>query len=190
MPHKVDVRCPSCGSCAVFEFAEVERIKLKKDVIFFQESPLFDYERFKDLDGHKWHGAIYYAGLHGSDLSAIRDLPDGYSPENWAHSKYLLRSHGLDIGSISCQKCYLLEKHELSWPKEAFFSVHYKGKQMWAFNRESARSLRDYIASGDRKLKNFNWQSFLLHIPSVFKQKKAREHLIKLLDRLLKGTVL
>lgn len=32
MPHKVDINCPSCGERAVFEFAEVVRIKLKKDV--------------------------------------------------------------------------------------------------------------------------------------------------------------
>ncbi len=32
MPHKVDINCPSCGELAVFEFAEVVRIKLKKDV--------------------------------------------------------------------------------------------------------------------------------------------------------------
>ncbi len=33
MPHKLDIRCPSCSSRAVFEFAEVVKINLKKEFI-------------------------------------------------------------------------------------------------------------------------------------------------------------
>lgn len=89
MPNEVDTRCPSCGSCAEFEFAEVVRIKLRKDINFFKESPFFDYGFFQNWEGQRWHGAIFYAGLHGGSVSVIRDLPDGYSPEDWKHSKYL-----------------------------------------------------------------------------------------------------
>ena len=42
MPHIVDVRCPECGGYAEFEFAEMVRIKLKKDVEFFKKSKLFE----------------------------------------------------------------------------------------------------------------------------------------------------
>lgn len=38
MPHKVDIKCPSCGSRALFEFAEIVKISLKKDVPFFENS--------------------------------------------------------------------------------------------------------------------------------------------------------
>ena len=186
MPHTLDVKCPSCGSWAVFEFAEVVRIELKKDIRHFQKSALFEYQIFKDSCGHKWHGAVFYAGLHGGDVSAIRDLPDGYDPEDWAHSKYLYCSHGWDTGSISCTKCQLLRKHELSWPLEAFFSVQYRGQQLWVFNRESGVELRDYIASSNRDVKDFKWRRFLLHVPSEFKQKKARGYVVKQLDKLLK----
>ncbi len=186
MPHRVDVRCPKCGLCALFEFAEVVKIDLKKDIEFFQNSSLFDYYKFSDTCGHRWHAALYYPGLHGG-VGAIGALPDGYKPEDWAHSKYMYRSHGLDIGSLYCQSCHLRTKHELSWPKEAFFSIQHKGKHLWAFNRESAVQLRDYIASNSRDVDNFKWQCFLLHIPSEFKQKKAREGVIKKLDRLIKG---
>ncbi|MDJ0828607.1 MAG: hypothetical protein QNI92_02080 [Desulfobacterales bacterium] len=187
MPHTVAVKCPSCGYCALFEFAEVVKIKLKKDIPHFQESDLFDYQIFNDSYGHKWHGAAFYAGLHGGDVSAIRDLPDGYTSEDWAHSKYLYRDHGWEMGSIRCSKCFLLRKHKLSWPREAFFSLHYKQQQLWAFDRESGVALRDYIASSSRDVKDFKWRNFLLHVPSDFKPKKAREYVVKQLDRLLKG---
>lgn len=186
MPHRVNVRCPKCGLCAVFEFAEVVRIELKKDVAFFQKSSLFDYRKLKDSCGHRWHAALYYPGLHGG-VDAIGALPDGYKPDDWSHSKYLYRSHGLDIGSIYCQGCHLRTKHELSWPEEAFFSIQYQNKHLWAFDRESAVQLKDFIASNNRNVESFKRQCFLLHIPSEFKQKRAREYIIKQLDRLIKG---
>jgi len=85
MPHKVDIKCPACAEHSVFEFAEVVKIALKKDVPFFEQSDLFEYYLFKDSCGHNWHGATYYANLHGGSTAAIRDLPEGYVPENWNH---------------------------------------------------------------------------------------------------------
>jgi len=48
MPHEVDIKCPSCDEHALFEFAEVVKISLKKDVPFFERSNLFEYCQFKD----------------------------------------------------------------------------------------------------------------------------------------------
>jgi hypothetical protein len=113
MPHVLDVRCPKCGSRAKFEFAEIVRIEKKLDISFFLNSKLFDYAIFKDYCGHNWHGAIFYLGLHGGNVKTISDMPEGYEPENWSHSKYLFRSHGLDLGSIRCSTCYYESKHNL-----------------------------------------------------------------------------
>ncbi|RFA26609.1 hypothetical protein CAI21_16765 [Alkalilimnicola ehrlichii] len=185
MPHFVDVRCPSCSARATFEFAEVVKIRLKNDVPFFQKSKLFDYQLFQDSCGHRWHGAIFYAGLHAGSVAAIRSLPEGYTPENWAHSRYLYRSHGLDIGSVNCSSCGLIQKHDLDWPSDAFFSIQYKGQELWAFNQESAKDLRDFIADIARDIDDYKWRHFLLHIPSIFKKRGAREHVVKHLNRLL-----
>ena len=46
MPHRVSVACLACGSEATFEFAELVRIKRKRDVPFFQKSKLFDHVFF------------------------------------------------------------------------------------------------------------------------------------------------
>jgi hypothetical protein len=184
MPHKVDVRCSNCRGLAIFEFAEVVKINLKKDVPFFQDSTLFEYHLLSDSCGHKWHGAFFFSGLHGS-VQSITKLPDGYSPENWNHSKYLTRSYGFDLGSVSCQTCCTNQMHALDWPNEAYYSIEYKNSQLWAFNRESANDLYSFIIGSERKVSDFTWRGFLLHIPTVFKTKKAREPVAKKLNKLL-----
>ena len=185
MPHKVDIKCPSCGEYAEFEFAEVVKISLKKDVPFFEESDLFDYHMFEDSCGHKWHGAIYYANLHGGTTTAIRNLPEGYTPEDWNHSKYLYRSHGTDLGAFTCSHCHTRKKYVLNWPNDAFYSISHKKEVLWAFNRESSVELRDYIESKERKTENFKWANFLLHIPTSFKKQNARDTIVKQINKLL-----
>jgi len=185
MPHKVDIKCPSCGNHAVFEFAEVVKISLKKDVPFFEENDLFEYQMFKDSCGHKWHGAIFFANLHGGSTEVIRNLPEGYKPEDWNHSKYLCRSHGTDIGAFTCSHCNTRKKYILNWPNDAFFLISYKGHVLWAFNQESCVDLRNYILSNERSTSKYKWAGFLLHIPTVFKKQNARDHVVKHLNKLL-----
>ena len=185
MPHKVEIKCPSCSEHAQFEFAEVVKISLKKDVPFFKKNDLFDYRVFKDSCGHKWHGAIYYTNLHGGSTTAIRDLPEGYKPENWNHSRYLMRNHGTDLGAISCSNCHVRRPYYLQWPNDAFYSIALKGEVLWAFNRESAVELRDYIASNERKTGKYKWARFLLHIPSIFKKQNVRDNVDKQINKIL-----
>ncbi|MDN7123448.1 hypothetical protein J6I90_00965 [Pseudidiomarina sp. 1APP75-32.1] len=185
MPHKVDIKCPDCGEHCVFEFGEVVKIKFKKDVPFFEQSDVFEYAVFTDSSGHKWHGAIYFANLHGGSIDAINSLPDGYSPKNWAHSKYLIRNHNLDLGAVSCSHCHTRKPYILRWPEDAYYSISYKGEALWAFNRESAVDLRDYIKSNERKTEKYKWAKFLMHIPTVFKKQNARSNIVKQLNKVL-----
>jgi hypothetical protein len=75
MPHVLEVRCPDCRSPAIFEFAEVVRIRRKGEIPLFQKHRLLEYGI---LDGRaaagRWHGAIFYAGLHARGTSALRGL--------------------------------------------------------------------------------------------------------------------
>ena len=188
MPHKVDTKCPRCTLCAEFEFAEVVRIGLKADVAFFEESALFEYRRFQDGCGHYWHGALYYAGLHGDPCAALGDLPSGYESGNWSHSKFLQRSHGLEIGSVRCMHCHFLGEHTLKWPDDAYYVVSYRQQVLWAFHRESASELNDYLLSKSRNISRYRWASFLLHLPTTFKTQKARGVVSRQLLKLLAGT--
>lgn len=185
MPHKVDIKCPSCGKYCVFEFAEVVRIELKQDVPFFEQSDVFEYSMFSDSCGHKWHGAIYFSNLHGGSTNAITNLPLGYTPQDWDHSKYLTRSKGTDLGAYTCSYCHSRKPYTLQWPHDAYFSINYKSEVLWAFNRESAIELRDYIASNERKIEKFKWAKFLLHVPTVFKKHNARDNIVKQINNML-----
>lgn len=188
MPHKLDIKCPVCGSHSVFEFAEVVKIELRKDVPFFKQSDIFEYSMFTDSCGHKWHGAVFFANLHGGSTDAITSLPAGYSPERWAHSKYLMTSHSFstgDLGAFCCSHCQTRKTYVLKWPEDAYYSISYKGNVLWAFDRESAVELRDYIASNERKTEMFKWAKFLLHVPTVFKKQNARDNIVKQINKVL-----
>lgn len=185
IPHRVAVGCPNCRSCAEFEFAEVFRIKLKSDVEFFQASDTFEYQQFQDSCGHFWHGALFFEGLHGSPGKAIHGLPPGYSPDDWSHSKYLVRSWGQGLGSVKCEQCGARGKHVLNWPNDAYYSISHRNQVLWAFHRESAIELQHYLLSSKRDVSQYRWASFLLHIPTIFKTHKARDSVAKQLQKLL-----
>ena len=188
MPHVVSVRCPSCAAHARFEFAEVARISRKSDVPFFQKSRLFDYQLFEGRwHGQAWHGAIFYAGLHGTGTRVLRNLPEGYAPSDWDHSRYLVRGHGTDRGALVCHACGLRRRHVLQWPAEAWFQIEYRRQVLWAFDRSSAIALLDHIRSADRrKRRQGPWSSMLLHVPGAFLEASARELIVKRLERVLR----
>ena len=184
LPHVLAVTCPGCGGCARFEFATIVAIRLKKDTPFFEASAHFDYQLCIGRGGHRWHGAIFYAGLHGG-TQCIDGLPEGYKASDWEHSKHLIRAEGLDEGALTCPACSRRNKHTLDWPEDAYFTLEYKGASLWAFHREAAQELRDFIASPDRHTRGYVWQAFLRKVPTTFKTKKARATVLKRLDRLL-----
>jgi len=187
IPDCVDIKCPECGKLTEFQHSAIVKIALKKDVLFFQESSLFDYELRTDSSGSRWHAAVYNPKLHGGTTNSIRSLPDGYYSEKWKN-KYSSSSYeGKRAGAYSCSYCNNSRKHNLDWPIDAFYSIEYKSQQLWAYNRESLVDLRDFIESDERTARNFKWRFFLMHIPTIFKKEKAREAVVKKLNKLLLG---
>ena len=185
MPHVLDVRCPKCQQPALFEFSEVVTIHRRDHIPYFEESSLFEYRMFDGGACGRWHGAIYYSLLHGPPETTISSLPPGYSPSDWKHSRYLCRRHGTGDGAVACNGCGLRSRHYLEWPNEALFQIDYRGQVLWAFHEESAQELRNYIASDDRNREGYRWELFLRHVPTTFLTAKARDAVVKRLDRLL-----
>ncbi|MDF4206360.1 MULTISPECIES: hypothetical protein [Pseudomonas] len=185
MPHQLALSCPQCAGQACFDFVVARPIERKADVPFFQAHPLLEYWKEQDNCGHYHHYALYFPGLHGDPMQSLGPLPDGYSPSHWQRSAYWYRDHGLDLGSVRCEHCHYAARHHLNWPGEAYFSVLYKGQMLWAFNRESALALHDYLGSAQRNPGGYPWRSFLRHIPGPFKSRKARQPLTRSLKRLL-----
>ena len=185
MPHRVDMTCPACRKRAEFEFAEVVSIKLKADRPYFEQNSLFETRKFEDLQGRPWYGACYFEGLHGDPRLAIHALPAGYAPGNWSHPSTPSRDHDSgDIGSVRCAHCGARGKHMLDWPADACYSIGYRGHALWAYNRDCAAALLAYLSSTDRKSYG-GWTVFLLHLPTVFKVRKARDTLARRWKKIL-----
>nr|WP_312972730.1 hypothetical protein [Pseudomonas sp.] len=187
MPYQLAIRCPRCSREASFEFAEARLIRRKLEVPLFQAHSAFEYQLRPSRDGHFQHMAVYFQGLHGDPRQALHDLPEGYQAADWSHSRYLRQQYGHTLGALVCDPCGLRSRHQLDWPGEAYYAVDYKNHLLWAYHRESALELRDYLLSIDRKLRDYRWAAMLLHVPGVFKTRKARAPLTQRLSRLLAG---
>ncbi|UTO18248.1 hypothetical protein NGC85_09800 [Acinetobacter sp. Z1] len=179
LPKKLEIKCPSCMGKAHFEFARIAKITLKKDIEYFQQHADFEYERFQDSCGGYWHAAFYYPNL-SIPIEQIQDLPKDYAATVW-HSLYSRQSRG----GIVCESCNYRQKHLLNWPNDAYYTVTYKEQVLWAFHREAALDLYHYLNKKLRDHKQYRHSFFLLHIPTIFKQKKARLHVTQQLKKLL-----
>jgi hypothetical protein len=80
-------------------------------------------------------------------------------------------------------------KRRLNWPDDGFYSIAYRGQVLWAYHRESALELQHYLLSTNREVSRYRWASFLLHVPTLFKTRKARVAVAKQLQRLLAPTI-
>lgn len=174
-PPVLAVTCPKCGGEARFEFA-VYRQVVSAHRPWFRRS-----NEFELLNVHGQGGAehpvmaVYYPGLRGRALHTIRDFPAGMSPQQFGHSPYdRLRING-SAGTLSCLSCDIRRKHRLTWPNDAWFQVVYRGRVLWAFDRDMAIRLVAYI---EGKLRPHP-DSQLLRVPSHFRTAKARVEVTK-----------
>ena len=97
IPHRVTVKCPKCQGPAEFDFAEVQRIHLRRDIPHFQAHKAFEYKQFSDSCGQVWHAAVFYPGLHGPMPTSLHNPPEGYPAEAWSHPRYWRGSPGLGM---------------------------------------------------------------------------------------------
>jgi len=161
------------------------RIRLNKDIPYFKASPHFEYIRYKNSEGQRSSHACYYHTLRSESFPQITDLPEGYSADDWANKEYHQPNRSLYLGAVICGRCGIRRKHSLKWPEEAYFQIAYRGKILWAFNRESTVELIQYIGSIDRDRSAYKYKPFLLKLPSEFLAASARDEIVKRLsDRL------
>jgi hypothetical protein len=183
MPHEVAIACPDCGKETVFEGAVWVGIP-RKHIPFFKKSRTLEYIHLPDHSHYK-HYAVYYPRLHGRGVKPIRDLLEGYSPEDWAPAKYWKEYKGRRPGTIYCAACGLLRKHNLDWPKDAFYQIAIRGRTLWAYNRAYAQELQEFIQSSDRKQERFKSMLALDVVPTRFLTAKVRDEAVKKLGALL-----
>jgi len=184
MPRVLAVTCPSCRAQARFEFCTMRQVA-KKDLGAFADTGRFDLIKTRERSGYRYL-AVFYPGLHGDLPGTLRDLPEGYASEDWAQPQYAYMNNGFEHGSVVCGACGARRKHALYWPHDAFFQIEHKGHTLWAFNRETAVDLLQFVQANNRDFRRFTYRHFLMKVPSVFLSKKVRPAVAKKLARLLK----
>lgn len=185
MAAVLDVVCPSCGAQARFQFALSAVIHGTAARDWFASQKGFEIHKVGDGAGQVQVQALYYPGLHGDRLTQIADWPDGHSAQAFNAPQGPYRTRGPNIGVVVCGTCDARRKHQLRWPGDAFFTVDHLGHTLWAFNRDHLQSMRDYLASEDRDRSKHAYPLALMKIPGVFLTAKARDALVKKLDKLL-----
>lgn len=191
MPHEVAVACPGCGKEALFEAARWVWLAQKKFIPFFQRSRQFVYASVRGTYGRA-HYAGYFPLMNGRKLPDAKGLPKGFTPEDWGPPKYYAEYDGHRSGAIFCPACGLLRKHNLDWPKDAFYQVIIRGRALWAYNRAHAIEVHKFIAAQDRRIargaswgRRYNFGLALDVIPKHFTAAKVRNEVTKKLGALL-----
>lgn len=161
-PEVCSIRCPKCQAEATF--------RVPFTLLHGYEDELKEAQRDPSIQIERWGG--WYVIVHFPRL-----FP-------WKRpASYYQRS---DIGFCICPSCGFQDKHELSWPDDAYFVCEVKGQLLWAWTRGHVQALKAFVASKDRKLGDYpGYGLYLHHIPKVFLLAKNREAVVRKLHKLL-----
>lgn len=176
----LEITCPNCQGHAHFFFAKFIKIRHKKDDVLFQTHPLFDHIIIKNSYGITERNAVYYPNLYG-----IKPLTDDDMPEHY-HCCDLYYHYNNKSGVCVCQNCGIRKKYELNWQKDAYYQTTIKNQVLWAFDKEHLLNIKKFIQSNHRNEKAYRNHHYLFHLPTIFKEHKNRDELVKKIDKLLK----
>ena len=182
-PEVVSIKCPNCGRHANFR-SSLLRTADHVDRPYFEKSKNFEAEYVKTRVG-QWKYNIWYDPGLGKPLEQINDLPPSF------RKQYPHCSKPEERGTVFCSSCGLRRTHRLNWPDGAYFQIEHKGKILWAYNREMANKILEFLKSPNRKKHSFyrkgpvgSW-SWLRNLPTVFQTKKVTPQVVKKLEKLL-----
>ena len=71
------------------------------------------------------------------------------------------------------------KKHKLTWPDDAFWQWEIKGELLWAWNRQHAQVIFEYI---NESIKPPRYSYYLRYVPSHFLSSKVRELVVKKME--------
>jgi hypothetical protein len=162
-PREVEIVCPRCSSMALLDLA------------------VFDYEHWSgnkpdlssDPHRHFWNNVIvterYPAIVRWS-------APSGNQRPR------------RDMGVVRCSSCALIDRHDLSWPEDAYWKWDVADSTLWAWTRAHATAIRSYVAQALREASTFpEWEQSLRHLPKQFLAAKARDEVVRKIDRSLRA---
>ena len=113
--------------------------------------------------------------------------PAGSSSQHLLHGS----SHGqgyvpLTRGVVECQTCQAPFVHLLNWPQDAWWQWSVRGRLLWAWDRDHARRIVEYVRATDRPRRGVYGD--IANLPAYFLAAKQRDTVIKLIERTLHAT--
>lgn len=90
-------------------------------------------------------------------------------------------------GRISCLSCGLVQDSEITWPNDAYFKVDVRGHILWAWSKNHAVEIRDYLNSKIRINRGPAYFASLCKIPTHFKRRGNRHAAVCGLGKLIRN---
>ncbi|MFT5358568.1 MAG: hypothetical protein ACI9KE_005807 [Polyangiales bacterium] len=174
-PEIATIRCPRCANAT--EFRRAVSLTNGKSWAWWQPrlwpcAAATDWtakERWAPGDPQPgWRGWIVIE--HDPSLYRWKQPTHGYTAN--------------DDGVVSCIICVGRRKHVLDWPSDAYYRFDLPQGSLWAWSREGAEALIEFIASTKRDCGAHGpHYLFLRHIPSAFLGAKDRQAIVSRLRR-------
>jgi hypothetical protein len=89
-----------------------------------------------------------------------------------------------------CTNCHEIAIREVTWPEDAYFQWDIRGHTLWAWNREHAQVLLDFLGSKERDESKYGWYAKgLSKLPGELISSKVRGLVVKRIKETLNGNV-
>ena len=165
MPWDVAVRCPRC----------------EREASFTPPSyTLFD-------DARAARVGLSITGMGDDQYYRVIRYPTLLPWSHLSNRKY--NWHKEVWGICICPACGYHNKHLLNWPSDAYYAVQVRDQMLWAWNREYAAALRQYLETPEQPAAYTpEINNFLVKVPKTFRLKRNRELVRRKLARLLLGS--
>jgi hypothetical protein len=155
------VRCRVCGGRAVL------------DAPFEFFSARDGLPEGEDRPAHHWNGWLVIE-KHPSTARWIEPAPG--------------QDYSQFLGVARCAMCHAQYAYEVLWPADAYYQWNIRGHTLWAYNRDHARALLEFITSKERDETRFPLYSRSLRkLPTEFITAKVRDDIVKAISRTLEG---
>lgn len=165
----IDIICPDCGGLAQFEepFEFVSQDEVPPD---------------ETRPTHRWGGWIvierFPSEIHWKAPSeSSRYVRGGGDP---GQGGYPLRTKGL----VRCTHCHANQMHRLNWPSDAYWQWEIRGQLLWAWDKEHAQQILDFIRQTARPARR---STRLKHIPAHFLSAKVRDLVVRKIERSIRA---
>ncbi len=170
-PTEFSIHCTRCGGHAIFD----------EPFDFYPERKGLPLAEGRPV--HRW-GGRFVVEKYPSILPWVP--PKGYQQALSSHvaeegsGVYVMHRTGV----MKCTDCHRVAVHALQWPTDAYYQWNIRGHILWAWSREHAQVLLDYLGGTERDPNKILWWR-VSKLPQAVIAAKVRDNVVKQITRTL-----